>query len=142
MWCSQPANHPQEELAKFGYRVERNFKKINESCYILATFWNLPTYCPNMKISENFLSKSGQFCTLFPLKILGMTLVSGHQMAKIQPQKNTDLNLFFPPMYWNIRLIWFLFRWPTYPSINTRTTKTNNSLAHSKGMNKVFRKWT
>jgi hypothetical protein len=32
--CSRTCNHPQEELAKFGYRLERKIERFKESCYI------------------------------------------------------------------------------------------------------------
>jgi hypothetical protein len=43
------AFHPQEELAKFGYRPERKVEKIYESCYI---FWRFVfgTYYLNLTI--------------------------------------------------------------------------------------------
>ncbi len=40
--CSQTGNHPQEDLAKYGYRLDMKVDlKKNESLYILATCWNL-----------------------------------------------------------------------------------------------------
>ncbi len=45
-------DHPEEELLKFGYRSERKVELKKESCYILATCWN-------MVISEYFSSEFG-----------------------------------------------------------------------------------
>jgi hypothetical protein len=46
LWCSHHVgDHLQEDLAKFGYRSEREIEKIKKIpaiyIYILATFWNL-----------------------------------------------------------------------------------------------------
>jgi hypothetical protein len=40
LWCSQTSDHPQEYLAKFGYRPGMKGKKINESFTFFATWWN------------------------------------------------------------------------------------------------------
>jgi hypothetical protein len=43
LWCNHTDNHPQEELAKFGYNSERKVE-IFKNC---TTFWQLiGTYCP------------------------------------------------------------------------------------------------
>jgi hypothetical protein len=46
-------NHAQEELAKSGYRSQRNLEKFKESLYFWVTCWNL-------------LSKYGDFRIFFP----------------------------------------------------------------------------
>jgi len=49
---SHTGNNPQKELAKIGYISEKKHRTIQESCYILATCWNL-------------LSKYGNFIKAF-----------------------------------------------------------------------------
>ncbi len=47
-------DHPQEELAKFGYRSEKKVEKFK----ILAVVWQFAeTYCSNMAISGNVFYK-------------------------------------------------------------------------------------
>jgi len=49
LWFSQIGNHPQEEFAKFGYKLERKVKHFEN----LAIFWQfIGTYYLNMAISE------------------------------------------------------------------------------------------
>jgi hypothetical protein len=48
-WCSHSGDHPQEELAKFGYKTERKIGKLWESCYILATCCNLLSIYGNFR---------------------------------------------------------------------------------------------
>jgi hypothetical protein len=49
--CSYIGNHPQEGLAKFGYRSKRKVEN-NKNCAIF--WWLARTYCLNMVISELF----------------------------------------------------------------------------------------
>jgi hypothetical protein len=49
--CSYIGNHPQEGLAKFGYRSKRKVEN-NKNCAIF--WWLARTYCLNMVISEFF----------------------------------------------------------------------------------------
>ncbi len=61
----QTSNHPQEELAKFGYRPEKKvfFKKIP------AVFWRPPgTHLSKYEDVRIISLKSGVFGTFFPRK--------------------------------------------------------------------------
>jgi len=57
LWCRHTgSDHPQEELAKFGYKSQRKVESFkNPTYYILATSWNL-------------FSKFGQFQNFFSWK--------------------------------------------------------------------------
>jgi hypothetical protein len=57
LWCSHTGDHPQEKLAKFGYKSEKKVKKNKESCYDLVTC----SYCLSMIISEKKSLKKGPF---------------------------------------------------------------------------------
>ncbi len=37
LWCSHVGNHPHEDLAKFGYKLNMKVKKKKESFFVLAT---------------------------------------------------------------------------------------------------------
>jgi hypothetical protein len=42
LWWSQSGNHPENDLAKFGYILDMKVEKKPESFYVLGyTFWNL-----------------------------------------------------------------------------------------------------
>jgi hypothetical protein len=81
LWGRQSSNHPQKDLAKFGYKLERKVEKFRKSCYILANTYlyskseiDLPfnvkitiiylliSFCLNLAIS-NFIF-SGNVITL------------------------------------------------------------------------------
>jgi hypothetical protein len=46
LWGRQSSNHPQKDLAKFGYKLERKVEKFRKSCYILANTY----YILNLKL--------------------------------------------------------------------------------------------
>jgi hypothetical protein len=50
LWCSQTGDHPQEEIAKFGYMSERKVPTLQESSYILTTCWNPLSKCGDFRI--------------------------------------------------------------------------------------------
>jgi hypothetical protein len=57
--CSHNRDHPQDELAKFGYRSETKIERFKNP----AIFWQpAGTYCPNVAISS---LKSGNIGTFF-----------------------------------------------------------------------------
>jgi hypothetical protein len=56
LWCSHTGNHPQEELAKFGYSSERTEEKLRILLYFVVM---LEAYCPNM---ANFHQMFYKFC--------------------------------------------------------------------------------
>jgi hypothetical protein len=41
LWCCQTGNHPQEDLAKFGYIPNMKVEKFKKPSYILAAYWRL-----------------------------------------------------------------------------------------------------
>jgi hypothetical protein len=61
LWTNHIGDHPQEELAKFGYRSERKLKI--ENWKNLATFWcPIGTYCP--KFGDSFFLNPRNFVIL------------------------------------------------------------------------------
>jgi hypothetical protein len=60
LWCCHAGDHPQEELATFGYRSERKVEKLKNHAVV---WWFAGTYSLNMAISENFPSKPCRFGT-------------------------------------------------------------------------------
>jgi hypothetical protein len=47
LWCSQLDDHPQEDLAKFGYSTDMKIEKIKNR----SIFWlHARTYCQNLAI--------------------------------------------------------------------------------------------
>ncbi len=63
--CSDTGNHPQEELAKFGYLSERKVENFKNPTIFQQLF--AETYCLNMASSEKTFSL-GNFGTFFPQK--------------------------------------------------------------------------
>ncbi len=98
MWCSLPTqhaglgDHPQEELAKFGYKSERKVWKIEESCCILVTCWNL------LSKYGNFREKIPLWC-IFPPKVLGMShtgFLATRKKKMLVWSRNMDLGSLLP----------------------------------------------
>ncbi len=76
------SSHPQQELAKFGYRSER---KVEFFIRILLNI--LEPVCLNMAISDLFSLKSGDFGAFFCTKILYMGCTGLFVGAKIHPKR-------------------------------------------------------
>jgi hypothetical protein len=84
--CSHNGDHPQEELAKFGYRSERKVEKSKNP----AIIWQpAETYCPNMAISE--IVTLVHFFRKNPFYELNWILFFCWQVVKIHPQKTAAL---------------------------------------------------
>jgi hypothetical protein len=67
LWCRHTCNHPQEEIVKFGYKLERRIWKFKNP----TIFWCCTqTYCLNMAITETFSLKTSDFWRIFFTKIL------------------------------------------------------------------------
>jgi hypothetical protein len=63
LWCSHTGYHSQEELAKFGYRSERNVEKRKDTAIFS---WPAGICCLNKVISEKkFLRNWWFWCILF-----------------------------------------------------------------------------
>jgi hypothetical protein len=41
LWCCQTGDHPQEDLAKFGYIPNMKVENFKKPSYILAAYWKL-----------------------------------------------------------------------------------------------------
>ncbi len=93
LWCSQSGNHPQNNLAKFGYilnmKVQKKKKKQNASMFLATT----TTYHKNLVILIQFSSKSSKFGPFYHEKSLVKILFS---MSKF------DENSTVKVMCWNI----------------------------------------
>jgi hypothetical protein len=88
LWGRWVDDHPQEDLAKFGYRSERKVEMFRN--YVIF-WWYARIYCPNMAISEiKSNSCNVELWAIFSkitLHICHIGLFFGHQDVK---NKSTD----------------------------------------------------
>jgi hypothetical protein len=68
LWCIQNGDHPENNLAKFGYRLDMKVEKKNR--ILLCSWLRMRTYHKNLAIWIYFCSKSSEFGPNFPWKIL------------------------------------------------------------------------
>ncbi len=86
LWCSQTGDHPQEDLAKFGYKPYLKVENFKNPFIFLTTRWNLL-----LKSGElNFISllKPGKMRAIFSSKILRMCQNRIFQVKIMQKFKN------------------------------------------------------
>ncbi len=71
LWCSQTGDHPQEEIAKFGYMPERKVQHFKNP----PIFWQLAgTHCLNVVISEKKFLKIWQVFSPTKIPLYPITL--------------------------------------------------------------------
>jgi hypothetical protein len=63
-------NHPENNLAKFGYILDMKVEKKQNPSIFLATYWNLSQNSGDFNFNFFSPSKSGVFGSFFPGKIL------------------------------------------------------------------------
>ncbi len=82
MWCNQSGNHWEENLAKFGYKLDM---KVREKKIIFGSWLPTRTYLLKYYNLDFFSLKSGQFGLFFSWKFLLIdlrSLFSGSNLAE------------------------------------------------------------
>jgi hypothetical protein len=100
-WSTYMGNHPEEELAKFGYRSKKKSRKFKSDAIF---WWHALTYCLNMLISHKKNPWNvDHFVAFFPQKsYVWITLeFFPHKVAKIHQRNNHEVCTTF----FNIQLI-------------------------------------
>jgi hypothetical protein len=96
LWCNHIGDHPQEELARFGYRSERKVENLKNLVIDFGMCWNI--LCKNGDFTI-FSLKSGNFGALFSQKSFAwvalyfLLLLSDKNLPQNQKKKKKTCKL-------------------------------------------------